>query len=283
MANNAYKAIADKIAKKIESEGLFWRKPWKANERRPVNGASGRAYTGMNALMLRGMFNDPRWYSAKHMKENNIRWEGSSEVIYGWFANKRSYNPKRYDEDGKEVHWVKVSVRYWHVWNHEQTNLPPAEDNGENTIDFEPIEKAHNVLHEYIEREGIDFRHEGARAYYSPVADRVVLPPENTFDSPEFYYAVAFHEIGHSTGHQTRLKRDIKNVFGDHKYSFEELVAEMTSCYVSHECGLGSEETMDNSAAYVQHWSEQLKNAPDKFIVACRRAEKASDYILQEA
>jgi antirestriction protein ArdC len=282
MNNKAYKAIADRIATKMESEGLFWRKPWKANEKRPVNGVSGRAYTGLNSFFLRGRFNDHRWYTAGHMKKNQIKWEGKGEMIYGWFCTMRSYSPKRHDEKGKEIQWASMALKYWYVWNHEQTNLPQADHSEHEVIDFVPIEKAHNVLTAYIEREEIDFRHEGASAYYSPVADRVVLPPENTFKSAEHYYGVAFHEIGHSTGHKTRLKRDIANVFGDHKYSFEELVAEMTSCYVSHECGIDNQEILDNSAAYIQNWSKKLKEAPEGFIKACRRAEKATDFILKE-
>ena len=106
------------------------------------------------------------------------------------------------------------------------------------------------------------------------------MPALNSFDSSEEYYSVLFHEIAHSTGHETRLNR--KGItelsrFGSHSYCFEELVAEMTSAFLCSSVGI--ENTIDNSAAYIQGWIKALKENKKMILIAASQAQKAADYI----
>src|SRR5690606_23920571 len=72
----------------------------------------------------------------------------------------------------------------------------------------------------------------GTEAMYVPSKDVIRIPPRNTFDSLEAFYATLFHEFGHSTGTKHRLDRLSREHgelnLGVHSYGFEELVAEMT-------------------------------------------------------
>ena len=104
------------------------------------------------------------------------------------------------------------------------------------------------------------------------------------YDEPAEYYSTLFHELGHSTGHASRLNRFTGDAaaaaFGSESYSREELVAEITAASILNELGLESGNTFRNSAAYVKSWSEHIKNDPMMFVTACGKAEKAVDLIL---
>src|SRR6266404_3949633 len=70
--------------------------------------------------------------------------------------------------------------------------------------------------------------HEAREAFYAPSLDLVNLPPRLLFTTAEGYFASAYHELVHSTGHGSRLARpgitDLAS-FASHAYSKEELIA----------------------------------------------------------
>lgn len=49
------------------------------------------------------------------------------------------------------------------------------------------------------------------------------------------FNATALHELSHSTGHPMRLNRPQGAFFGTEQYAYEELVAEMCSCFMGAE------------------------------------------------
>lgn len=89
-----------------------------------------------------------------------------------------------------------------------------------------------------------------------------------------------FHELGHSTGSESRLHRDMSGSFGDDKYSREELVAEITSAVLCNHFGIDTAKIQRNTAAYVQHWLKILKDDKRLIVTAAARAEKAVNLIL---
>jgi antirestriction protein ArdC len=64
-----------------------------------------------------------------------------------------------------------------------------------------------------------------------------------------------------------------------HEYSFEELVAELTACYLGNETGILTEDLVNNSASYLQSWIKPLQNNPDWILKASSQASKAFNYI----
>jgi len=52
------------------------------------------------------------------------------------------------------------------------------------------------------------------RAFYRPATDSIHLPDKNQFQSADKYYATALHELGHWSGHKSRLNRDLIHPFG---------------------------------------------------------------------
>jgi antirestriction protein ArdC len=161
---------------------------------------------------------------------------------------------------------------------------------------FEAIEAAEAIAKGYVsmwgrEREEVETgwqssdgpsvherRSESGRAYYQPLVDQIHLPAREGFHTPEEFYSTLFHELAHSSGHESRLDRKFGGRFGDHAYTREELVAEMTASYLSGVAGI-VDETLDNSTAYLQGWAEQLRKNTRWVVVAASQAEKAADWI----
>jgi antirestriction protein ArdC len=125
-------------------------------------------------------------------------------------------------------------------------------------------------------------RHGMKLAYYSPSSDTVGMPERKRFDTQDAYHATLFHELVHSTGHQKRLKRQSiveRNGFGSDPYCKEELIAELGSAFLCGHAGI-VERTIDNSAAYLEGWLNQLKEDKTLIVYAAAQAQKAADFIL---
>jgi antirestriction protein ArdC len=122
----------------------------------------------------------------------------------------------------------------------------------------------------------------GSQAFYTPVSDTVVVPSLQSFNQAESYYSTLFHELAHSTGHQTRLnRRELTDTdgFGKATYAKEELTAEMTAAFLCAITGI-QQSTIVNSAAYIQNWLKALRNDKTLVIKAAAQAQRSSDYIL---
>jgi antirestriction protein ArdC len=122
----------------------------------------------------------------------------------------------------------------------------------------------------------------GDRAAYQPATDTIRLPLRSQFRSAEHYYATAFHEAAHSTGHPSRLDRPgiaAFDHFGSDRYGREELVAEMTSSVLCAETGIDNSELFDNSAAYIAGWLSALNDDRTLVIAAAAQAQRACDLI----
>ncbi|WP_172460420.1 zincin-like metallopeptidase domain-containing protein [Phocoenobacter uteri] len=116
------------------------------------------------------------------------------------------------------------------------------------------------------------------QAYYQASTDKIVLPLKEQFEKPEFYYGTALHELGHWTGHSTRLNRDLTGHFGGEKYAREELRAEISSMMLEMEVGIPHD--TNRHASYVQSWVAVLKSDPAEIIRASSDAEKIKDFVL---
>jgi antirestriction protein ArdC len=149
---------------------------------------------------------------------------------------------------------------------------------------FEPIEEAEGIVSKFLTAgAGPALSHGGNRAYYLPSQDKVQMPNREAFVSPDAYYSTLFHELTHSTGNASRLKRfdeESAHLFGSESYSKEELIAEFGAAFLCAESGIVNESVMANQAAYIQGWLRALKNDKSLAIQAAQRAQRAADSIL---
>lgn len=146
------------------------------------------------------------------------------------------------------------------------------------------LDKALDGIVKGMEKTGLKVRFEAQnRAYYRPSADMIMMPQQEQFSDIREFRSTLLHELGHATGHESRLAREgITNGdgFGGPKYAREELVAELTSAFMAAETGI--ERIDDQHAAYISSWLDVLraKGGKDVLFEAARQADKATDYLL---
>jgi len=128
-------------------------------------------------------------------------------------------------------------------------------------------------------REGLS-----TRAGYRRQNDTIEMPAFERFSSPEEFHLTLFHELIHSTGHESRLAR--KGVtesdgFGGKTYSQEELVAEMGAAFLGVEAEIVRDQH-EQSAAYLQAWLETLRVKEHRrwIVQAANQAGRAADFVL---
>jgi antirestriction protein ArdC len=170
------------------------------------------------------------------------------------------------------------------VFNTEQVAGLPASLSDEVRAPVEPVEAAEAILKGMPLRPAV--QHDGGdRAFYRPLNDTVHLPARTSFPLLDEYYSTLFHELGHSTGHASRLNRETLTriaAVGDHAYSNEELIAEMTAAFLCGEAGI-SPSVIENQGAYLRGWLGRLRNDRRLVVSAATQAQRAADFILNRA
>lgn len=274
--------IAALLIKQIEAGTAPWQKPWDPTRTGgPHNGITGAPYRGGNALYLMALqtaheYDDPRWMTYKQAQSVGAqvrKGEKSSTIVHFKFEDVR----KEKQPDGTEK-TVKVRLNPPQAFPAKVFNasqIDGLEPWKAPEITWNPNERAEALL----KASGAKIEHDaGDRAYYSPVADDIHLPDRAAFADESRYYSTALHELGHWTGHTSRLDRDLSGRFGSESYAKEELRAEIASMLIAHETGVPNES--HNHAAYVKSWVKVLKDDPNEITRAARDAELISRYVM---
>lgn len=275
-----YRVVSDRITALLEKGVVPWQQNWNSNQQPPQNLVSRKPYRGINILLLNSMgYASLYWVTFKQAQElgGYVKQGQKGCPVIFW----RSIEVQN-RETGETEH-VPL-LRYYTVFNLTQCEgiAAPAAEN--QIADHTPVQAAEKIVAGMPKCPEI--QHGLNRAFYSPVKDTVGMPQREQFKSAEDYYSVLFHELTHSTGHQSRLNR--KGVsrsegklaaFGTDPYAKEELVAEMGAAFLCGQAGI-VERTMDNSAAYIASWLERLKNDSKLVVQAAAQAQKAADFIL---
>lgn len=284
--------VAEKLIEALKAGTAPWQKPWNSNGlpsfELPYNAVSGNRYQGINTLSLimsgRG---DPRWMTFKQASDNGWQVRKGSKSTGIQYIKLFEQRTKR-DEQGKEVRDekgepVKINVKLNRpiivgaaVFNAEQIDgIPELVRPDISTLGWQPLERAEHL----IDNSGANIQHTaGNQAFYSPVHDSITLPLRQQFDEPGKYYATALHELGHWTGHQSRLDRSLINRFGTQEYAREELRAEIASLLIGNELRIGHDP--GQHTAYVESWISILKDHPFEIHSAAADAEKIYTYLI---
>jgi antirestriction protein ArdC len=279
-----YQEVTDRIIAELEQGRVPWVQPWgqaKAGLGLPRNAATGRYYSGVNILILWGAviekgFASQHWLTFRQALDlgGNVRKGGRGTTVC--YADR--FTPKaeieRAAKEGDEPQSVPFLKRFT-VFNIAQCDGLPERLQSEP----EPMPEREIIPHAeaLIATTGADFRIGGNRAFYVPSADYIQVPPQPSFYNQIDYYRTCFHELGHHSGHQSRLNRDLTGAFGSSAYSREELVAEMTSAFIC--ATLGIVPTVRH-ADYLGSWLEVLREDNRAIFRAASQASKAADFIL---
>jgi len=279
-----YQEVTDRIIVELENGRVPWVQPWDNSHgdlTLPKNASTARAYSGINILILWGAtikagHVDQKWLTYKQAQAlggNVQKGERGTAICYA-----DVFTPKkeavRAAAAGEEPNAIPFLKRYT-VFNISQCSDLPARlfDKAVAMPDCETIPIAEAL----IKKTGAEIRIGGNRACYIPSEDFIKVPPQPAFTEQINYYRTCFHELGHWTGHKSRLDRTMKTHFGSKTYAREELVAEMASAFTC--ANLGITPTVRH-ADYIGSWLEVLKDDNRAIFQAASKASKAADFIL---
>ncbi|MDN3563727.1 ArdC family protein [Paeniroseomonas aquatica] len=283
---NLYDEITGRIIAELEAGRLPWMQPWgtsgvAAPIALPKNAATSRRYSGINVLILWGAvvergYAGQSWLTFRQalaLGGSVRKGERGTTVVYAdrFIPGEERQRVQETGKDARAIHFLKRFT----VFNVEQCDgLPPelvAAAPPADTLLIEPRVQA------LIATSGVDLRVGGERAYYDVLGDFICVPPPQAYFQPIDWHRTALHELGHWTGHASRLGREIANSFGSKKYAQEELVAEMTAAFTC--AALGIVPTVRH-ADYIGSWLEVLHEDNRAIVRAASAASKAADFLL---
>lgn len=300
--NEIYQAVTDTIVDLLESQLEEWNRPWIAfgqDNDFARNASTGKYYRGVNQFLLSFTMLGQGFFKNAWMTFNQVKAQGghvrkgekSSPIVFyktAYINQNKKYVPASKVEDMTPAQFKEAGItpipvlKLYRVFNVAQTEgLDPdlyEVVHQEPLQDFEKDERAEDLIRATGARIEIT---ESNRAYYDLRADLIRLPLREQFKGEaEPFYATALHELGHWTGHPSRLDRELGGAtFGDEAYGREELVAELCSAFCC--AALGFSKTMTNNAAYIKSWLGILKEDNKAVVRAANQAQKAADFILE--
>jgi antirestriction protein ArdC len=285
---DTYAIVTEKIINLLEQGIVPWRRPWSATGL-PCNLVSKKPYRGVNLLLLSATkYISPLWLTMKQANElgGSVRKGERSQIVVFWKVDQivkaeTETDPEKDAADEKSR--PRFVLRYYRLFNLEQCELPQAVLDKLPKIEthqHDPIEAAERIIAGMPNPPEIQYA--GSKAYYSPITDRITLPPRELFISAEEFSATKIHECVHSTGSRKRLNRESITEaapFGSPTYVAEELVAETGAAFLCAEAGI-SPAVVENQAAYIQGWLGKIRSDKRLVIMAAAQAQKAADFIL---
>ena len=277
MRRDLYAEVSARIVTELERGAAPWVKPWSATpgQNVPQNAVSNRPYSGCNVILLwlgreRG-WTTPRFLTFKQAMEagGHVRkGEHGSKVL---FVKQLGM---KVDEDA-EARWIPM-LREYTVFNVDQCDGLPENIRAGKPARVRNSDTRDPLVDEFLHATCADMREGHGEAYYAPGHDFISMPAFEAFKSAAHFYGTAFHEIGHWTGHQSRLNRDLRHRFGERAYAAEELVAELCAAFL---CAEFSFDGDLRHAGYIQHWIALLRSDRRAFFTACSKAQAAADYL----
>ena len=256
------------LASKLESTNGKWEDIFKRGSV-PINASTNKRYRGINWLMLnyeteKKEYSKPifssykQWASLKGQVKKGSK--GTPIVFYRPIMRQSKIDPS------KEVN-AGCILNYSKVFNIDQVDLTESK--------YKPDEfktgKQYSIklIDDFVKATKVELKHDNNHGcFYSPKKDYINMEYKTNFKDTEesnatvHYYSTLFHELAHSTGHESRTNRIKTNLnrFGSHtiEYAFEELVAEIGSILLGHEFNI--EKTVrDNHAKYLNSLIKAIK------------------------
>jgi antirestriction protein ArdC len=278
---DVYQMVTDRVIAALEAGQIAWRKPWHAAYGLPRNYVSGRAYTGINAFLLHLIGGTPFFLTFRQAKEMGGSIRKGAKGMPVIYYNVTTRTDKQTGEEEKTPF-----IKYYTVFSVDDVegvdlSLPELPQGRAH----QPLAAAEALVAGWATCPRIE--HGGAQAYYAPGPDFVQVPRPETFTSGEAFYSTLFHELTHATGHASRLNRpDLAEALrpsGRAGYAREELTAEMGAAFLCGHAGIDPSTTLENTAAYLQFWLEQLRGDKKLVVQAASRAQRAAEFILGTA
>jgi antirestriction protein ArdC len=226
-------------------------------------------------------FAAPIWMTFKQALEldAHIRLdEKGSLVVYANSIKRKETDEKTGDEIDREIPFLKGYT----VFNVEQIEGLPEVYYAKAAPTLDPVARIDHA-EKFFAALGATIRHGGNRAFYSITADAIQMPPFESFQDADSYYATLAHECTHWAGSKSRLDRDFGgHRFGSEGYAVEELVAELGAAFLCSDLELALEPRGDH-ASYIANWLKLLATDDRAVFTAAAHAQRAAEFINRKA
>ncbi len=282
--------ITNQIVSHLEKGVRPWVRPWNAEHAagritRPLR-HNGKPYGGINVLSLWASamaqnFAAHIWMTFKQATELDAhirKGEKGSLVVYADSITRKETDEKTGDEIDREIPFLKGYT----VFNVEQIEGLPEVYYAKAAPTLDPVARIDHA-ESYFAASGATIRHGGNRAFYSIAADAIQMPPFESFQDADSYYATLAHECTHWTGSKIRRDRDFGgHRFGSEGYAVEELVAELGAAFLCADLELALEPREDH-ASYIATWLKVLTGDNRAVFTAAAHAQRAAEFINSRA
>ncbi len=297
--------LVDMIVANLENNHSLWRQGWKVPGP-PVSAISGKQYNGINRMFLSNArmehrYKDNRWMTFKQMSDKGWTFKRDEEgnslgknagVSIEYFSLYDKSKDEPFDKnslDGMTIaernDYMETNVvtlrKYYRVFNADiiegvpEIEMPEIDPQGKNS-------RVENLLQYWSDKES-EIIYGGDEAFYNEKTDKIYSPRKEQFVNLPEYYSTVLHELGHSTGHEKRLNRDLSGKRGSPEYAVEELRAEIASMFIEQDLGVEcGENHIQNNSAYIQSWHSKIKEDPNILFKAIADAEKISKYVAEK-
>ena len=270
-----YKDVTARILGELEAGAAPWVKPWSTTPgmNHPHNAATSRPYSGCNVVLLwmaqqRQGWALPRFLTFKQAQDlgGSVRKGEHGSKVY--FVKRLEVKDKDAGE-GEDARIIPM-MREYTVFNVAQCEGLPGR------IMLPAVKAPRNkdqrdtLADEFLGATRADIREGNGEAYYVPSRDFISLPAFPCFRNADNFYSTTFHELGHWTGHASRLDRSagMKGRFGDRAYAAEELVAELCAAFLCAEFDMDGEL---RHAGYIGNWIGLLKSDNRAFFTSMQQ------------
>jgi antirestriction protein ArdC len=299
------KQLVDTVLSNLEKGTGIWEAGW-VTPAAPESAVTGKKYRGVNNFFLSLIsmaegYKDNRWMTFNQMTEKGWNFKTNGEgnslakgkgaaIEFFEFRDKKTKQP--YDKrtcDGmtdeeKDEYWKENVVpirKFYRVFNGDLIEGIPEKERREIDPDGK-VERAEKII-DYWDRNEAKIVYGGNEAFYRISTDEIHLPEKRDFYTLQEFYGTAMHEIGHSTGHEKRLNRDIKNAFGSENYAEEELRAEIASMFIAQDLEIALNDShIQNNSAYIRSWYGKIKENPNVLFTAISDADKISKFVMSK-
>jgi antirestriction protein ArdC len=302
---NVYEMVTDRILSELQKGNIPWHKPWirPSVEYKGINvnvdpttcaysRSTGRPYSLLNQMLL-GKAGEWATYNQITEAGGKVKKGEKSSLVVFW----KFHETKKVNAAGEEEIERIPMLRYYNVFHvaTQSEGIQPKTRPVTDTVlvtekpsadaKWDAIEEADEIVRNYLRRSGVTYteRFGSDRAFYRPSTDSIETPGKAQFKDPAEFYGTLYHEMVHSTGHQSRLDRFRtagSHAFGSDNYSKEELVAELGASALVNFLGMETPSSFRNNTAYIQSWAKRLGDDPKLIVSASSKAEKAVNYIL---
>lgn len=262
-----------------------WRRPWGDGQSQHVNLFTGRRYRGSNPLLLtlgqlqRGA-SEPFWCGYAEARRHGLVPRRGSKAVIILKPVVLADHDEVHDTPRRRAIFRTVPVFNAGDLVGETLSSLLAQRRcavvSLNRPDCARLKRAEQVLSAWP----VPCHHGADRACYDPHRDCIDLPCRDRFHNAVGHYATWAHEAVHSTGHSSRLHRDLEGSFGSDSYAREELIAELGAVLVGTRLEIGCD--LSNHAAYLDHWIRLLQEHPSVLVPILQQARQAADLIIPD-